>query len=173
MQLTIPSKCQKAWYCSDSQNLLLDVGDQEGGDIEWARPPVPLLPDGISLRWEKIPRETRNVNQESTKGNLRGISLCRLVCSFADPSKGLRYVLAVSLTPLFHPLLKLLESAGSLTEQQDHQKIKVFFCRPASPRWPCHPNSSHPALQFIPFLGCGKECRNPWTVCDPAALRPR
>ena len=81
---------------------------------------VPLMPGGISLKWDKIPRETRNINLESTTGNLRDIPLCRLVCSFADPFKRLKYVRGVSLALFFHPLLELLESTRSLMEQQHH-----------------------------------------------------
>jgi len=63
--LIIPLKYQRAWYGSDSKNLLsLDVGE-EGADVEWASSSVPAPPDGISLKWDKISRETGSVNRES------------------------------------------------------------------------------------------------------------
>jgi hypothetical protein len=42
--------------------------------------------------------------------------------------------------------------------------VKSSSAIPPLPRWPYHPDNSHPALQLTPFLGFGEEHHDLWTV---------
>ena len=51
--------------CGSNSQKPLPLDDGEGmGDGEWASSPVPLSPDEMSLRQNKLPRETQNISAE-------------------------------------------------------------------------------------------------------------